>query len=167
MKRMAVKILALVVAVSIFASLAFVSASAANVCYDVSGDLSTTKTFEVKVGGKIFSSEKIVLTQTKGDTRQTWYSKVKIAPIYGCFYVSVYDNTAGKWVYRNKKWQSKNFTIKSSQLKKKHNYTVTVEGKTGRNIFDGYDATPYIFEKWLSYPSWRATKTGGNISFCR
>ena len=143
------------------------SASAANVCYDVRGNLTQTVTFKVDVGKKIFSSEKIVLTQTQGITRQGMAGrKDKNVGMYGRFYVSVYDNTDGEWVYSNQKWKSKTFTIKSSKLKKKHSYIITVSGDMKEYLFDTYNYTPYSFETWLSYPTWSATKTGGNVNFC-
>lgn len=143
------------------------SVSAANVCYDIRGDLKKTVTFKVDVGKKLFSSEKIVLTQKQGITRQGMPGRAdKNVGMYGRFYVSVYDNTDKKWVYSNQKWKSKTFTIKSSKLKKKHSYTITVSGDMKDYLFDTYNYTPYLFETWLSYPTWSATKTGGNVSFC-
>lgn len=142
------------------------SVLAANVCSGMNGDLTKTVTFQVNVGKKKLSSEKIVLTQSKGNTRQRWYGKEKNVGMYGRFYVSVYDNTDRKWVYSNQYWKSNTFTIKSSKLKKQHSYTVTVRGDMERYVADGYNAAPYVFQEWLSYPTWSATKTGKNITFC-
>ena len=135
--------------------------SAANVCYDVKGNLTETVTFNATVGGKFFASEKIVLEQTKGMTKQYWYGKQKEVGMYGRFYVSIYDETSKKWVYCNEKWKSKKFTIKSSKLKNNHSYTITVRGDTERYIGDSYSYAPYVFSSWESYPTWSATKTGG------
>lgn len=146
--------------------LSAMTVSAANVCYNVNGNLTNTVTFKATVGGKIFSSEKIVLTQSKGMTKQSWYGKQKEVGMYGRFYVSVYDETSKKWVYNNTKWKSKTFTIKSSKLKKNHSYTITVKGDTNQYVGDSYSYAPYVFKSWKSYPTWSATKTGGNISFC-
>lgn len=142
------------------------SASAANVCYNVNGNLTQTTKFNVTVGNKLFSSEKIVLTQTGGNTKQYWGGKEKNFVMYGRFLISVYDNTSQKYVYKNQKWKSKTFTIKSSKLKKNHSYTVTVQGDTERYVLDGYNHFPYEFNSWLSHPFWAATKTGRNITFC-
>ena len=140
--------------------------SAANVCYNVSGSLTNSVTFRATVGGKIFSTEKIVLTQTAGKTKQYFWGKQKVADTYGRFYVSVYDETSKEWVYNNTKWKSKTFTIKSSKLKKNHSYTITVKGDTNQYVLDSYSYAYYVFNYWMSYPTWSATKTGGNISFC-
>lgn len=164
MKKIMATLFALIMVMSVI--VASISASAANVCYNVSGDLTKTVSFNVDVGKKLLSSEKVVLTQTKGNTKQTYYGKQKTVGKYGCFYVSVYDNTAKKWVYSNKKWQNKTFTIKSSKLKKNHSYTVTVRGKFQKNVADGYDDFPYVFKQWLSYPKWTVTKTGNNVKLC-
>ncbi|MBQ3554118.1 MAG: hypothetical protein IJA08_05500 [Clostridia bacterium] len=155
----------IIVALSVIATA--IPASAANVCYNVRGNLTQTVKFEVQVGKKIFSSDKVVLTQSKGNTLQSWYGKEKVVGLYGRFYVSVYDETARKWIYNNKEWQDKKFTISGWKLKKNHTYTVTVVGKNTKHIFDGYDYTPYVFKKWLSYPSWSVSKTGGNIKLCK
>ena len=163
------RFLGLFVVVTLLLSLfgAIMSASAANVCYNVNGNLTKTVTFNVEVGKNLLSSEKVVLTQTKGSTTQTWYGKQKNFDMYGRFYVSVYDNTDGKWVYSNKKWNDKTFTIKSSKLKKKHSYTITVRGDMNRYVGDDYSKIPYVFKKWNSYPTWKVTKTGKNVNVCR
>lgn len=164
MRKNVKKITLLVVVLSLLVS--SLSVFSANVCYNVGGDLTKTVTFKVDVGKKLFSSEKIVLTQSQGSTRQTWYGKEKTVGVYGRFYVSVYDNTDQKWVISNQKWKNKTFTVKSSKLKKNHSYTVTVRGDAEEYVADDYGVFPYTLKQWYSYPTWRATKTGNNISFC-
>lgn len=164
MKKIVTMLFVLIVLLSLYVTA--LSASAANVCYEIRGDLTKTVTFKVDVGKILFSSEKIVLTQTQGSTRQTFYGKEKNIGMYGRFYVSVYDNTAKKWVYSNQYWKSKTFTIKSSKLKKKHSYTITVEGDMERYVLDSYSKAPYVFREWRSYPTWSASKTGKNVKFC-
>ncbi len=140
--------------------------SAANVCTGAGGNLTQTKSFVVSVGKNLFSSEKIVLSQTKGSTKQTWYGKQKTVGMYGRFYVSVYDDTAKKYVIKNDKWKSATYKISSLKLKKKHSYTITVKGDTNQYVGDSYSYAPYVFKSWNSYPTWSVKKTGSNIILC-
>ena len=154
----------IVFSILIVTILGMYNVSAANVCTGASGNLLETKQFTVTVGNNLLSSEKIVLKQSKGNTKQQWYGKEKKVGMYGRFYVSVYDNTSRKYVYNNVKWKNSTFTISSSKLKRKHSYTITVKGDTNQYVGDSY--TPYVFRSWLSYPTWSVSKTGSNINSC-
>jgi len=147
-------------------SICITSVSAANVCYGAGGSLRETKSFVVSVGNKLFASEKIILSQTQGATRQVFYGKEKAVGMYGRFYVSVYDETAKKNVIKNDKWKSASYTISSSKLKNGHSYTITVRGDLNTYVGDSYSNFPYVFRSWSSYPIWSVKTTGKNINVC-
>lgn len=166
MKRTATRISALFL-VFVLCFTVITPALAANVCSGKYGYLTETKTFTITTGNKIFSSDKIVLKQTKGTTEQSNGFKRKNVGMYGRFWVSVYDNTDGKWIYKDQKWKDGTFTISGWKLKKKHSYTVTVRGDLNEYVLDTYDSSAfYSFVKWKYYPYWSVSKTGGNIVLC-
>lgn len=164
------KILSIITIIALLCGvIPFSSASAANVCYDISGNLNSTTKFEVTTGGKLFSSEKIVITQSKGtilrrkfgSSNGTWsFSE------YGCFNVKVKDNKTGKTVYSKTHWKGNKLTIPSSRLKRNRAYSVIIEGIPYDFVGSGYTTVKYKFIKWEKPASWRVTKTGGNILVC-
>lgn len=160
------KIVAMFSVLVMMMSVGITSVSAANICTGAGGNLTQTKSFVVSVGKKLFSSEKIVLSQTKGSTKQTWNGKQKTVGMYGRFYVSVYDDTAKKYVIKEAKWKSATYNISSSKLKKGHSYTITVKGDTNQYVGDSYSYAPYVFKSWNSYPTWSVKTTGSNINVC-
>lgn len=143
---------------------AYVSAS--NACLPVKGTISTTETFSVSVGNDLFSSDKVVLTQEKGTTKQYWWASIKNFDVYGRFYVSVFDETSNTYVIEEDKWNDKTYTISGLKLKNNHSYSITVRGDKTRYVLDDFSCFPYVFSAWISDPTWSVTKTGDNIVFC-
>lgn len=163
------KTLILIASIATLICLLCIGASAANICQDVGGNVTQTKSFLFSTGGNIFSFENVKLTQTKGIITQ---SKVhgpgeRGIECYGRFYVTVYDRTDNTYIYNNKEWTDKTFTIPSHKIKKNHSYEVTVKGASEDGIFQfQYNNPWWRHTGWSRYARWEVTKTGGNINVC-
>lgn len=155
------KIMALIWIISTICSMCVFAGSLRS----VSGTLSTTETFNVSVGDKLFSSDKVVLKQQKGNTRQSWWGITKYVGVYGHFYVSVYDNTSNSYIIKEDRWDNETYKISGSKLKKNHSYVITVRGDKNEYVLDGYNSFPFVFREWISEPSWSVTKVGDNVAF--
>ena len=137
---------------------------AANVCSLIEGDLSKSVTFTVDIGWNLFYTEKVVLEQSKGRMQQQNFYK-RTTSQYGKFYVTVQDNSTGKYIYKNKVWNDAKFTIPSYKLKKNNSYDITIKGVPTDGVMN-YSTVQWKFLSWTRYPTWTVTKTGGNIQFC-
>lgn len=159
--KKSIKIIALIWIISTICSMCVFAGSVRA----VSGKLSTTETFDVSVGNDLFSSDKVVLKQQKGNTRQSWWGLTKYVGVYGHFYISVYDKTSKTYVIKEDRWDDETYTISGLKLKKKHSYVVVVKGDKTEHVLDDYSSFPFVFREWISEPSWSVTKVGNNVAF--
>jgi hypothetical protein len=141
-------------------SLLAVSASAANVCEDISGSSAASSSFTVKTGSRWLSKDKITITQTKGILTyyDRWDNSDESMSTYDVYTVAVQANGSSTVDYYTLK--KKSLSIK---LKKNTTYTVTV--KPGSHAALQFKcALTGAINGWDTYPTWSVTSTKGIIS---
>lgn len=160
------KTITVITVICIISIICSISVFAGNESSSVSGTLSTTESFDVSIGDKLFSSDKVVIKQQKGNTRQSWWGITKYIGVYGHFYVSVYDRNTSSYIVKDDRWDDETYTISGAKLKKNHSYIITVRGDKNEYVLDDYSSFPFVFREWISEPSWNVSKVGDNVAFC-
>ena len=149
-----------VMIISFFAS-TLPSNAATNICGDIYGDCSESQTFYVKTGKGWLNNQYITISQTKGKlryARPTFTSvKYKTVKQYATYYITVVDESTGKYVMKNKEWKSGSMKIK---LKKYKEYSVTVTPEKRYTYWFVYTS-----DKWVKRATWRVKKTR-NCTYC-
>lgn len=139
-----------------------VPVNAANVCYNIDGDCSSSETFTVKTDKGWFNNQYITLRQTKGKMRfaRATFTDVKYKTVnmYATYYVTVYDNSRHKYVMKNKTWKNGSMKIK---LQKYSSYSVTLTPETRYTYWFVYSS-----DKWTKKAKWDVRKTK-HCTYCQ
>lgn len=135
------------------------SASAAsNVCTQISGSSEKTTTFTVQTGSRWLFSDKITITQTKGEYEYlNWLGNWKTASGYDTYTIKVVKVGGTTKTYT---MAGNKITIK---LDKNSTYKISViPGST--STLTAKFLSKGAFMGWKKYPTWAVTSTKGIIS---
>lgn len=132
-------------------------AFAANVCGNISGSSSASKSFTINTGSRWLGSDKVTFTQSKGTyTYSTPFSYSKKTTGYMCYKVSYRAKGTSSW--STKQWKSRKLTL---SLKKNTTYEVNVTPYS--NIDMGFQAGKSI-TSWTLPSYWSVSATKGILS---
>lgn len=141
----------------IFCTLTITPVFAANVCTNISGNATSTKSFTINTGSRWLWNDKITFTQTKGTYEyRTPFSSSKTATDYMRYKVSYRIKGTSSWT--TKQWKSKNLTL---SLKKNKTYEVKI---TPYNNVDMSFHTGRQIKSWKKVATWSVKSTKGIIS---
>ena len=136
-------------------------ASAANVCYQISGYCNAERTFTVETKNRPILSEKITITQTKGqyEYRPAFSTSTRLKTKNGYMVYNVYYKKSGDTKWKSKKWAGKNCTL---TFKKNSEYSVRVVPYSTTQLNRHFGVSGF---KWKRLALWQVSKTKG-IDLC-